>query len=155
MQEALRKKGPPHPELEVELQEEIGKIQPEVAQGTVTKSETNHHHPLDACAHGHIKKGGITVMAQSIAAKRECQLFLSSNGSGSGSGRPSPNNSKSSSLNFYEQSSNGKCDNLAKDEAYIQPSMDQCILDVTKVEILPSETCARDRAENVELVATL
>jgi hypothetical protein len=84
MQRAIGQTNAPHPELEAELQEEIAKIVPKVEQGTVTKEESDHLHSLEARAHGHTEKGGITSVAQSVAAKRERALSLSDNTNANG-----------------------------------------------------------------------
>ncbi|KAF2786585.1 hypothetical protein K505DRAFT_200847, partial [Melanomma pulvis-pyrius CBS 109.77] len=76
-QKAIGQTTAPHPELEEELQEEYAKIEPKVEQGTVTKEEANHLHSLEARAHGHTEKGGLTAIAQSVAAKRERQTSVS------------------------------------------------------------------------------
>ncbi|CAA9964558.1 hypothetical protein CFE70_008410 [Pyrenophora teres f. teres 0-1] len=78
MQKAVRHMNAPHPKFEAELQEEIAKVEPRIAQGTVTKAEADHLHSLEARAHGHTEKGGVAAAAQSIAARRERQLSLSS-----------------------------------------------------------------------------
>ncbi|KAI4647835.1 hypothetical protein J4E93_004246 [Alternaria ventricosa] len=78
LQNAVGHTNAPHPEVEAELQEEIAKIEPKIAQGTVTKAEADHLHSLEARAHGHTEKGGIAAVAQSVAARRERQLSLSS-----------------------------------------------------------------------------
>ncbi|CAN9195027.1 unnamed protein product [Alternaria alternata] len=65
-------------EVEAELQEEIAKIEHKIAQGTVNKTEADRLHSLEARAHGHTEKGGIAAAAQSVVAKRERQLSLSS-----------------------------------------------------------------------------
>lgn len=77
MQKAVGHTNAPHPELEGELQEEYKKIEAKVEQGTVTKEEANHLHSLEARAHGHTERGGLTATAQSVAAKRERTLSLS------------------------------------------------------------------------------
>ncbi|KAJ5059723.1 hypothetical protein PSV09DRAFT_2373231 [Bipolaris maydis] len=74
MQKALGNTNVLHPEVEDELQEEIARIEPKIAQGTVTKAEANRLHSLEARAHGHTEKGGITAAAQSVVARRERQL---------------------------------------------------------------------------------
>ncbi|RMZ66867.1 hypothetical protein GMOD_00002242 [Pyrenophora seminiperda CCB06] len=78
MQKAVGYMNAPHPEVEAELQEEIAQIEPKIVQGTVTKAEADHLHSLEARAHGYTEKGGIAAAAQSIAAKRERKLSLSS-----------------------------------------------------------------------------
>ncbi|KAF1951852.1 hypothetical protein CC80DRAFT_187655 [Byssothecium circinans] len=77
MQRSLGQTNAPHPELEAELQAECAKIQPKVELGTVTKAEADRLHSLEARAHGHTEKGGLTSVAQSVAAKRERTLSLS------------------------------------------------------------------------------
>ncbi|KAJ4287950.1 hypothetical protein N0V90_011965 [Kalmusia sp. IMI 367209] len=77
MQRALGQNNAPNPELEAELQAEFAKIEPKIEQGTVTKAEADHLHSLEARAHGHTEKGGVTAVAQSVAAKRERALSLS------------------------------------------------------------------------------
>lgn len=94
MQKAIGHTNAPHPELEEELREEIAKIEPKVAEGTVTIEEANHLHSLEARAHGHTERGGITSLAQSVAAKRERQLSLSSGSS------PTTNRSRANSKTF-------------------------------------------------------
>lgn len=94
MQRAVGHTNAPHPELENELREEISKIEPKVAEGTVTIEEANHLHSLEARAHGHTERGGITSLAQSVAAKRERQLSLSSGSS------PTSNRSRAGSKTF-------------------------------------------------------
>ncbi|KAF2636729.1 hypothetical protein P280DRAFT_148739 [Massarina eburnea CBS 473.64] len=71
MQSAMGQTNMPQPELELELQAEYAKIKPKVEQGIVTKPEADHLHSLEARAHGHTDKGGLTAMAQSVAARRE------------------------------------------------------------------------------------
>ncbi|CAI6331563.1 unnamed protein product [Periconia digitata] len=70
MQRAVGQVKAPHPELEGELQAEYAKIEPKVEQGTVTKAEADHLHSLEARAHGHTEKGGLTAAAQSVSARR-------------------------------------------------------------------------------------
>jgi hypothetical protein len=122
MQRAVGHTNAPHPEVEAELQEEIAKIEPKIAQGTVTKAEADHLHSLEARAHGHTEKGGITSIAQSVAAKRERQLSLS-NGSSPNNGR-SRANSRSFSTP-QEQSHHDKEENLHKAEVTIMPKIEQ------------------------------
>ncbi|KAG9188777.1 hypothetical protein G6011_07482 [Alternaria panax] len=98
LQKAVGHTNAPHPEVEAELQEEIAKIEPKIAQGTVTKAEADHLHSLEARAHGHTEKGGIAAAAQSVAARRERRLSLSS-GSGSISS-PISGRSRANSRNF-------------------------------------------------------
>ncbi|KAI5376149.1 hypothetical protein J4E82_005144 [Alternaria postmessia] len=78
LQKAVGHTNAPHPEVEAELQEEIAKIEHKIAQGTVNKTEADRLHSLEARAHGHTEKGGIAAAAQSVVAKRERQLSLSS-----------------------------------------------------------------------------
>jgi hypothetical protein len=94
MQRAVGHTNAPHPELENEFREQICKIEPKVAEGTVTIEEANHLHSLEARAHGHTERGGITSLAQSVAAKRERQLSLSSGSS------PISNRSRAGSKTF-------------------------------------------------------
>jgi hypothetical protein len=68
--------GASHPELEEELQE-IAKIEPKVESGTVTKGEANHLRSLEARAHGHTEKGGVTSHAQSVAAEKARSVSIS------------------------------------------------------------------------------
>ncbi|CAN9320901.1 hypothetical protein B0T12DRAFT_515912 [Alternaria alternata] len=98
LQKAVGHTNAPHPEVEAELQEEIAKIEHKIAQGTVTKTEADRLHSLEARAHGHTEKGGIAAAAQSVVAKRERQLSLSS-GSGSVSS-PIYGRSRANSRNF-------------------------------------------------------
>lgn len=67
--------GASHPELEEELQE-IAKIEPKAESGTVTE-EVNHLRNLEARAHGHTEKGGVTAYAQSVAAKKARSVSIS------------------------------------------------------------------------------
>jgi hypothetical protein len=117
MQKALGQSNAPHPEFEAELQEEIAKIEPKITQGTVTKTEADHLHSLEARAHGHTEKGGVTAAAQSVVARRERQLSLSS---GSGSVvTPNSGRSRASSKTFtspQQQSHHDKEENLRKAE---------------------------------------
>jgi hypothetical protein len=69
MQTALNHKNAPHPELEAELQQEYAQIQPEIERGTVSSAEAGHLHSLESRARGHTERGGLTAMAQSVAAK--------------------------------------------------------------------------------------
>jgi hypothetical protein len=78
MQKAVGHTNAPHPELEAELQQEYAKIVPKVERGVVTKAEADHLHSLEARAHGHTERGGITAIAQSVAARRERQASVSS-----------------------------------------------------------------------------
>ena len=61
LQKAVGHTNAPHPEVEAELQEEIAKIEHKIAQGTVTKTEADRLHSLEARAHGHTEKGGDPV----------------------------------------------------------------------------------------------
>ncbi|XPS70743.1 hypothetical protein M3J09_002945 [Ascochyta lentis] len=81
MQKALGHTNAPHPELEAELQQEYAKIVPKVERGIVTKAEADHLHSLEARAHGHTERGGLTAIAQSVAARRERQVSVSSSSS--------------------------------------------------------------------------
>lgn len=121
MQKAVGHTNAPHPELEAQLREEIAKIEPKVAEGTVTIEEANHLHSLEARAHGHTEKGGITSIAQSVAAKRGRQLSLSS-GSGSSSNRSRAN---SKTFTPQDQSHLDKESNLKKAEDATKPKIEQ------------------------------
>ena len=94
MQKAIGTANAPQPELENELQQECAKIAPKIEQGSVTKAEADHLHSLEARAHGHTEKGGLTAIAQSVAAKRERALSLSDGtnavATSSSSPRPTP-----------------------------------------------------------------
>ncbi|KAJ4362817.1 hypothetical protein N0V95_001191 [Ascochyta clinopodiicola] len=78
MQKAIGHINAPHPELEAELQQEYAKIVPKVERGIVTKAEADHLHSLEARAHGHTERGGLTAMAQSVAARHERRASISS-----------------------------------------------------------------------------
>ncbi|KAL6711942.1 hypothetical protein ACN47E_002985 [Coniothyrium glycines] len=122
MQKSIGHANAPHPEVEAELHEEAAKIEPKIAQGTVTKAEADHLHSLEARAHGHTEKGGVASKAQSVAAKRERQLSLS-NGSSPLSGR-----SRANSRNFslpHEQSRHDKEETLHRAEITIMPKIEQ------------------------------
>lgn len=69
MQKAIGHTNAPHPELEAELQQEYAKIVLRVERGTVTKAEADRLHSLEARAHGHTERGGLTAIAQSVAAR--------------------------------------------------------------------------------------
>ncbi|KAF2682455.1 hypothetical protein K458DRAFT_59056 [Lentithecium fluviatile CBS 122367] len=124
MQKAIGQTNAPHPELEVELQKEFAKIVPKVEQGTVTKEEADHLHSLEARAHGHTEKGGLTAAAQSVAAKRERALSLSDNTNAGPTA-----NAKSIPA---EQSAANKEANLKKAEATIAPKVENEPEAVTK-----------------------
>lgn len=76
MQRAIAETNAPNPELKAELQEAIAKIEPKIEQETVTKAEADLLHSLEAKAHGHTAKGGVTARAQSVVAKRERAFSL-------------------------------------------------------------------------------
>ncbi|KAI8940224.1 hypothetical protein NX059_003928 [Plenodomus lindquistii] len=78
MQKAIGHTSAPNPEVEAELRQEITKIEHKIEQGTITKAEADHLHSLEARAHGHTEKGGITSIAQSVVAKRERQSSMGS-----------------------------------------------------------------------------
>ncbi|KAF1932083.1 uncharacterized protein M421DRAFT_54615 [Didymella exigua CBS 183.55] len=80
MQKAIGHTNAPHPELEAELQQEYAKIVPKVERGVVTKAEADHLHSLEARAHGHTERGGLTAIAQSVAARHERRSSVSSGG---------------------------------------------------------------------------
>ncbi|KAH8733031.1 hypothetical protein GQ44DRAFT_601333 [Phaeosphaeriaceae sp. PMI808] len=65
MQKALGQANAPQPELDAESQEEVTRIEPKVAQGTITNEEASHLHLIEARAHGHTEKGGIASIALS------------------------------------------------------------------------------------------
>jgi predicted nucleic acid-binding Zn-ribbon protein len=128
MQKAVGHTNAPHPELETELQEEIAKIEPKVVKGTVTVEEANRLHSLEARAHGHTERGGITSIAQSVAAKRERQLSLSSSSS------PPSNRSRANSKAFTpeEQSHRDKEANLKIAEMSLESKLEKKPEKVTK-----------------------
>lgn len=115
----------PHPELEAELQHEFAKIEPKVEQGTVTKEEANHLHSLEARAHGHTEKGGLTSIAQSVAARRERNMSLSD----ASNSQTSPGNQ---GIDPQEQSHRDKEGNLRKVEFALRPKVEQDPEHVTK-----------------------
>jgi hypothetical protein len=121
MQRAVGHTNAPHPELETQLKEEIAKIEPKVAKGTVTIEEANRLHSLEARAHGHTERGGITSIAQSVAAKRERQISLSSGSS------PPNNRSRANSKAFTpgEQPHRDKEANLHVAQDAIKPKIEQ------------------------------
>jgi hypothetical protein len=121
MQKAIGHTNAPNPELELELQEEIAKIEPKVAEGTVTIEEANHLHSLEARAHGHTEKGGLTSIAQSVAAKRERQLSLSSGST------PTPRSRANSSYSSPppEYSHRDRASSLREVQAAVEPKVDQ------------------------------
>jgi hypothetical protein len=109
--------APPHPELESELQHEFAEIQPKVEQGTVTKEEANHLHSLEARAHGHTEKGGLTAHAQSVAAKRERKSSLSDASN-------SQATSNNQGISPEERSHRDKEANLRKVEFALRPKIE-------------------------------
>ncbi|CAO2656704.1 Nn.00g055070.m01.CDS01 [Neocucurbitaria sp. VM-36] len=136
MQRALRSASSPHPGREAELEEEIAEIEPKVTQGIVTKAEADHLHSLEARAHGHTEKGGITAIAQSVAAKRERQMSLSSNSSPN-SGR-SRANSKTFPCTPQEQSHYDREANFCRAEVTVKPKMEQGTLTQGDADLLYS-----------------
>jgi hypothetical protein len=134
MQKAVGHTNAPHPELETELRQEIAKIEPKVVEGTVTIEEANHLHSLEARAHGHTEKGGITSIAQSVAAKRERQLSLS-NGSSPPNSRSRAN---SKTLAPHEQSHRDKEANLHKIEEVVKPKIEQGTVTESEANLLHS-----------------
>ena len=153
MQKAVGHASAPHPELEAELQEEIAKIEPKVAQGIVTKAEADHLHSLEARAHGHTEKGGITAIAQSVAAKRERQMSLS-NGSSPSSGR-SRANSKTFAVSSQEQSHRDKEANLHQAEDTVMPKIEQGTVTRADADLLHSrEARAHGHTDKGGLAAT-
>ncbi|KAJ4402941.1 hypothetical protein N0V91_006852 [Didymella pomorum] len=81
MQKAIGHTNAPHPELEAELQQEYAGIVHKVDCGVVTKAEADHLHSIEARAHGHTERGGLTAIAHSVAARRERRSSVSSGGS--------------------------------------------------------------------------
>jgi hypothetical protein len=151
MQRAVGHTNAPHPELETELQEEIAKIEPKVAEGTVTIEEANHLHSLEARAHGHTERGGITSIAQSVAAKRERQLSLSSGSS------PVSNRSRANSKTFtpQEQSHRDKEANLHAVQEAIKPKIEQGSATDADANLFHSrETRAHGKAEKGGVTAS-
>lgn len=127
MQKAIGTRNAPHPELEAELQEEYAKIEPKVEQGIVTKAEADHLHSLEARAHGHTEKGGLTAIAQSVAAKRERQLSLSEGVIQ----EPNPSEPRKA-ITPQEQSREDKEVNLHQVEEALRPKIENCPEEVTK-----------------------
>jgi hypothetical protein len=113
MQRAVGNGNAPHPELESELRTEYAKIEPKIEQGTVTRAEADHLHSLEARAHGHTERGGLTSAAQSVAAKRERQASLSDGTINANRKGPTP----------VEQSHNAKEDNLHQVEVALRPKV--------------------------------
>jgi hypothetical protein len=151
MQRAVGHTNAPHPELETELQDEIAKIEPKVAKGTVTVEEANRLHSLEARAHGHTERGGITSIAQSVAAKRERQLSLSSGSS------PPSNRSRANSKAFTpeEQSHRDKEANLQAVQEAIKPKIEQGTATEADANLLHSrETRAHDKTEKGALASS-
>ncbi|KAH7087215.1 hypothetical protein FB567DRAFT_560910 [Paraphoma chrysanthemicola] len=151
MQKAVGHTNAPHPELEIELQEEIAKIEPKVVEGTVTIEEANHLHSLEARAHGHTEKGGITSIAQSVAAKRERQLTLSSGSS------PASTRSRGNSKTFtpQEQSHHAREASLHKVEDTIKPQLDEGTVSEANANLLHSrKTRAQSKTDKGGLVAS-
>jgi hypothetical protein len=105
MQKILGPINVPNPEVEAELQKEITKIEPKIAQGTVTKAEADRLHSLESRAHGHTEKGGITAAAQSVVAKRERQLSLSDSSGAFGSSNSEQSRPNDGSFTSHEQQS--------------------------------------------------
>ncbi|USP77194.1 uncharacterized protein yc1106_04468 [Curvularia clavata] len=133
MQKVVGHTNATHPEVEAELQEEIAEIQPKIARGTVSKTEANHLHSLEARAHGHPEKGGITVAAQSVVAKRERKLSLS--GDSQATLNPSSGRSHSNIQSFMspeQQSQYDRQNNLLGAKDVVVPKIEDGT--VTKVE---------------------
>lgn len=149
MQKVVGQHTAPHPELEPQLQKAYARIEPKIEQGTVTKAEADHLHSLEARAHGHTEKGGLTAIAQSVATKRERQLSLSSD---SNNGRSRTN---SRSMTPQEQSQHDKEVNLHKAEAIIQPKVEQGTVTQEDANFLHSrEMRAHGHTEKDGLAAT-
>lgn len=151
MQKAIGHNNAPHPELEAELQEETAKIELKVAQGTVTKSEADHLHSLEARAHGRTEKGGITAMAQSIVAKRERQLSLSG---GTSRGGRSRTNSRSSTLTSNKQSSDDQDASSSDNEVIVGSDVIPGISAGDKVDAQAGKPGAQAHAEKAIFVST-
>ena len=62
--------------------------------------KADHLHSLEARAYGHTEKGGLTAVAQSVAARRERALSLSGS---STSGSPNSKTSSSPEAKFHEE----------------------------------------------------
>ncbi|KAF1912253.1 hypothetical protein BDU57DRAFT_504737 [Ampelomyces quisqualis] len=151
MQKAVGHTNAPHPELESELRQEIAKIEPKVVEGTVTIEEANHLHSLEARAHGHTEKGGITSIAQSVAAKRERQLSLSSGSS------PVSSRSRANSKTFspQEQSHRDREINLQKVKEVIKPKIELATVTGSEANLLYSrEARVRGQTEMGGLTAS-
>jgi hypothetical protein len=149
MQKAVGHTDAPHPELETELQEEIAQIEPKVVEGTVTIEEANHLHSLEARAHGHTEKGGMTSIAQSVAAKRERQLSLSG---GSNGNSPHAN---SKTLTPQQQSDHDKEANLHQAEVAIKPKVEQGTVTEADASLLHSrEMRAHGQIEKYSVTAS-
>jgi hypothetical protein len=147
MQRVVGHSNAPHPELEAQLKEEIAKIEPKDVEGTVTIEEANHLHSLEARAHGHTEKGGITSVAQSVAAKRERQLSLSS-GSGLIQSRARAN---SKTVSSQEQS----YPNLREAEIAVQPEvLQRTVNDEDPSPLHSREALAHDHTDKNDLSAS-
>ncbi|OAL55669.1 hypothetical protein IQ07DRAFT_557306 [Pyrenochaeta sp. DS3sAY3a] len=147
MQKAMGFNNAPRPELEAELQEEIAKIEPKIAQGTVTKREADHLHSLESRVHGRTEKGGITALAQSIVAKRERQLTQKANDSGNATGGRPRANSKSLTSTSYKKYSNDQSACLPEAEVSIKSNIDRSTPAVADVDAQPGDTRAPEIAE--------
>jgi hypothetical protein len=151
MQKAVGHTNAPHPELETQIQEEIAKIESKLVEGTVTIEEANHFHALEACAHGQTEKGGITSIAQSVVAKRERQLSLSSGSS------PTGNRSRANSKTFtpQEQSHRDKEADFQKVADEIKPRIEQSMITEEDADLLHSrETCAHGQTKKGGLASS-
>lgn len=140
MQRAIGQTNAPHPELEAELKREFAKIESKVEQGIVTKKEADHLHSLEARAHGHTEKGGLTAIAQSVAAKRERALSLSDNTNSqvpttavnSHASAPTSTDPVDKGLTPEEQSARDKETNLKMAELTINPKVENEPEHITK-----------------------
>ncbi|KAF2132598.1 hypothetical protein P153DRAFT_420568 [Dothidotthia symphoricarpi CBS 119687] len=141
MQRAVGQHTAPQPELEPQLREAYARIEPKIEQGTVTKAEADHLHSLEARAHGHTEKGGLTAIAQSVVAKRERQLSLSS-GSTNGRSRAS-----SKSLTPQEQSRHDKETSLHKTEAAVKPKIEHGTVTQADTDVLRSQSLASTKRQ--------
>jgi hypothetical protein len=117
MQKAIGHTNAPHPELEAELQQEYAKIVPKVKRGDVTRAEADHLHSLEARTHGHTERGGLTAIAQSVAARCERKASI---GSGSDNSRPHAN---SRALTTHKQSQHSAVFDLPENEAVVKSNI--------------------------------
>ncbi len=138
MQKAVSHSTAPNPDLETEFQKESVKIEPKVAKGTVTKAEADHLHSLEARAHGHTEKGGITAMAQSVVAKRERKMSLSNDAHPSRDSGKAQNIGQPHVLTLEEQSRHDKEANLHQAEVSIKPRIEHGTVTQAEADFLQS-----------------